>query len=51
MPAAEQCLNRWPEVTFHWVNLWQPWRSSCDAIRRQCFSDCDKRLAISASQG
>ena len=28
-----------------------PWRSSCGAIRRQCFSDCDKRRAISASQG
>jgi hypothetical protein len=25
MPVAEECLNRWPEATFHnRVNLWQP---------------------------
>jgi hypothetical protein len=24
MPVAEECLNCWPEATFHnWVNLWQ----------------------------
>jgi hypothetical protein len=24
MPTEEECLNRWPEATFHnWVNLWQ----------------------------